>query len=79
MSYICKTNKKDMFNLEFNTTTKKVKVSYYENGSFTSHDYENISTVKTENGYYELMQRTDEKTRPVLRVPISNTIMFLDV
>jgi hypothetical protein len=68
-----------MFNLKFNTTTKKVKVSYFENGLFTSHNFENISTVKTENGYYELMQKTDEKTRPVLRVPITNTIMFLEV
>lgn len=77
-----------MFTLIFNTTQKTARVSYYENGCLTEHKYENITTVKTDNGtpsysgnpmgYYELMQKEGDKTRPVLRVPVSNTIMFID-
>jgi hypothetical protein len=78
-----------MITLIFNTTQKTAKVSYTENSSLTTHKYENITTVKTDNsspanssgvptGYYELMQKEGDKTRPILRLPVANTIMFID-
>jgi hypothetical protein len=63
-----------MIKLTFNTTDKTAFVNF-ENQ--TSNNYLNVSTVQVREGYYEVMTKTDEKSKPVLRVPISNTIMFI--
>ena len=40
--------------------------------------FKNVPTVKIENGYYEVMQRTEGAlVVPVLRVPIANTNMLI--
>jgi len=41
-------------------------------------EFKNVPTVKVENGYYEVMQRTEGAlVVPVLRVPIANTNMLI--
>jgi len=61
--------------LTFNTTEKEVMVRFDD---FQSENYSNVSTVQIREGYYEVMIKSDEKSKPVLRVPISNTIMFIE-
>lgn len=71
-----------MQTLIFNTTAKTVK---FHNDSHEVTDYENISTVKcSEHGFYEVMQKVDEKlinglysSIPVFRAPIANTNMII--
>lgn len=70
-----------MQSLVFNTTTKTVKL--YEGSPEESKIlfyFLDCPTVKCigENRYYEVMQKTDEKTTPILRVPISNTNMIIE-
>jgi len=72
--------------LEFNTTTKSVKI--YD-GLIESivilYRFDNVPTVKVENGYYEVMQNdlmddnnsSYPKRIPVARFPISNTNMLI--
>ena len=64
-----------MIKLTFNTTEKTVMVRFDD---FQSENYSNVSTVQIREGYYEVMIKSDEKSKPVLRVPISNTIMFIE-
>ena len=64
-----------MIKLTFNTTEKEVTVCFDD---FQSENYSNVSTVQIREGYYEVMIKSDEKSKPVLRVPISNTIMFIE-
>jgi DNA-directed RNA polymerase specialized sigma54-like protein len=64
--------------LEFNSTDKTVVLK----SGFVSWDviikFDNVPTVKVENGYYEVMQRIDGTSAvPVLRVPIANTNMLI--
>ena len=69
-----------MQTLVFNTTTKTVKLyqGQDENSSilYTFYDCPTVKHIG-ENGYYEVMQKSDDKTVPVLRVPISNTNMLI--
>jgi hypothetical protein len=40
--------------------------------------FDNVPTVKVENGYYEVMQKSGENgVVPVLRVPMANTNMLI--
>ena len=64
-----------MIQLTFNTTENEVTVRFDD---FQSANYSNVSTVQIREGYYEVMIKSDEKSKPVLRVPISNTIMFIE-
>ena len=64
-----------MIKLKFNTTEKTVRADL---GQLHFEDYSNVSTVHIREGYYEVMIKSDEKSKPVLRVPISNTIMFIE-
>jgi hypothetical protein len=64
-----------MIKLTFNTTDKTAFVDF---GNQTSNNYLNVSTVQVREGYYEVMIKIDEKSKPVLRVPINNTIMFIE-
>jgi hypothetical protein len=68
-----------MQTLQFNTTTKSVKVT--EGSLETStvlFKYENVPTVKVSEGFYEVMQKDEfEKSTPVLRLPIGNTNMVI--
>jgi hypothetical protein len=64
-----------MIKLTFNTKDKTVMVDFDQ---IRRVDYCNVSTVQIREGYYEVMTKTDEKSKPVLRVPISNTIMFIE-
>lgn len=71
-----------MQTLLFNTTTKEVKL--YEDKKQQSElleMYTNVPTVRvSEQGYYEVMKKIDEeeKSIPVLRVPIANTNMIIE-
>jgi len=66
--------------LEFNSTDKTAVLRT----GFISGDeiikFDNVPTVRVENGYYEVMQKTQENStssRPVLRIPISNNNMLI--
>jgi hypothetical protein len=71
-----------MQTLVFNTTTKTVKLlDGRREGSNIIEYFENVPTVKIEQGYYEVMKKMDEESTtviPVLRVPISNTNMVIN-
>jgi len=64
-----------MYTLNFNTSTKTVLVES-DNDNFS---FENVHTVKVETNYYEVIQKNleDQKTRPVLRIPICSTLMII--
>jgi len=71
-----------MIKLTFYTTEKKVVIDF---DNFDKETYENVSTVQVRDGYYELMKRKNcddapsgYSTIPVLRVPISQTIMYIN-
>ena len=70
-----------MQTLVFNTTTKTVILFDGEkHKTQVLAEFENVPTVRVEtNGYYEVMAKHNEdKNIPVLRVPISNTNMFIE-
>jgi hypothetical protein len=71
-----------MQTLVFNTTTKSVKL--YEGnseGSSILYTFNEVPTVKCEDGYYQVMQidgtSSEEKRVPVARFPIANTNMLI--
>jgi len=69
-----------MQTLTFNSTTRTVQLWVGTKGdSKLLETFENVPTVKVENGYYEVMQKSGENggVVPVLRVPISNTNMLI--
>ena len=69
-----------MQTLTFNSTTRKVQLWVGTRGdSKLLETFENVPTVKIENGYYEVMQKSGENggVVPVLRVPIANTNMLI--
>jgi len=71
-----------MQTLVFNTTKKEVKL--YEGEKQSSKLLDMITDVPTvrvgDGGYYEVMKKMEgeEKNIPVLRVPVSNTNMFIE-
>ena len=70
----------NMQTLTFNSTTKKVQLLSGSRGdSKVLETFDNVPTVKVENGYYEVMQKSGETggVVPVLRVPIANTNMTI--
>ena len=69
-----------MQTLTFNSTTKKVQLlSGSRESGMLLETFDNVPTVKVENGYYEVMQKLEETggVVPVLRVPIANTNMTI--
>ena len=68
-----------MIKLTFYTTEKKVVVEF---DNFDRETYENTPTVQVRDGYYEVMKRNDNgivtAVKPILRVPISQTIMYIN-
>lgn len=68
----------NMQTLIFNSSTKRVELlSGPRNESKILETFENVPTVKVENGYYEVMQTQGEQKVPVLRVPMANTNMLI--
>jgi len=68
----------NMQTLVFNSTTKKVQLLSGSRGdSKLLENFEDVPTVKVENGYYEVMQIQGEQKVPVLRVPMANTNMVI--
>ena len=63
-----------MIKLTFYTTDKQVTVDM---GNMHHENYTDIPTVQVRDGYYEVMKKDGEKSKPILRVPISQTIMFI--
>ena len=68
-----------MIKLTFYTTEKMVSVDF---GNQQHENYNNVPTVQVREGYYEVMQKENDsepmsKVKPVLRVPISQTIMYI--
>lgn len=68
-----------MQTLVFNTTSKFVKLY---NGKSEDEEiivtFDNVPTVKVLDGYYEVMQKDEfDKSYPVMRVPINNTLMLI--
>jgi hypothetical protein len=71
-----------MQTLEFNTTTKKVKVTEGKLiGSEILYEFNNVPTVRVDPiGFYEVVQGIgiDGARLPVARFPISNTNMLIE-
>jgi len=70
----------NMQTLTFNSTTKKVQLlSGSRESGMLLETFDNVPTVKVENGYYEVMQKSEETNGvvPVLRVPMANTNMLI--
>ena len=68
----------NMQTLTFNSTTKKVQLlSGSRESGMLLETFDNVPTVKVENGYYEVMQIQGEQKVPVLRVPMANTNMII--
>lgn len=63
-----------MIKLTFYTTEKEVTVDM---GDSQFESYTDVPTVQVRDGYYEVMKKDGEKSKPILRVPISQTIMFI--
>lgn len=67
-----------MIRLTFNTTKKHILVTH---DGIILADELNIPTVKVRDGFYEVMQKeaslTDEIQIPIIRLPINNTLMFI--
>jgi hypothetical protein len=62
----------------FNSTTKKVQLlSGSRKSGILLETFDNVSTVRILEGYYEVIQIQGEQKFPVLRVPISNTNMLI--
>lgn len=71
-----------MQTLTFNTKTKEVQLLDGPRGkSIVIEQFNNISTVRVDDGFYELIQITSTDPSvtkvPVMRVPISNTNMII--
>jgi hypothetical protein len=66
-----------MQTLVFNSTTKRVQLLSGSRDSVLLETFDDVPTVKVENGYYEVMQKTETGVVPVLRVPIANTNMLI--
>ena len=68
----------NMQTLIFNSTTKSVQLLSGSRGeSKILETFENVPTVKIENGFYEVVQIQGEQKVPVLRVPMANTNMLI--
>ena len=68
-----------MQTLIFNTTLKTVILFEGNSDSKPFAELRNIPTVKFLDGFYEVIQSDEfEKKYPILRVPISNTNMFIE-
>jgi hypothetical protein len=71
----------NMQTLTFNSTEKTVVLQEGARGSKDFggilETFNNVPTVKVENGYYEVMQIQGEQKVPVLRVPMANTNMLI--
>jgi hypothetical protein len=67
--------------LLFNTSTKSAKLYEASVSSTILFTFDNVPTVKIEEGYYQVMQMdstsTEEKRVPVARFPIANTNMLI--
>jgi hypothetical protein len=62
----------------FNSTTKKVQLlSGSRKSGILLETFDNVSTVRILEGYYEVIQIQGEQKFPVLRVPIVNTNMLI--
>jgi len=69
-----------MQTLMFNSTIKRVQLWDGSRGdSKLIETFDNVPTVKVENGYYEVMQKSGENggVVPVLRVPMANTNILI--
>lgn len=65
-----------MLTLTFNTTTKTVSI---KESSIILFNFDNIPTVKIKEGFYEVIQKDIlDKTLPIARFPIQNTIMLIE-
>ena len=70
-----------MQTLVFNTSTKSAKL--YEGAELSTilYTFNDVPTVKIEDGYYQVMQidgtSVEDKRVPVARFPIANTNMLI--
>ena len=66
-----------MQTLIFNTTDKTVNVYSGQVGkSELIFQFDNVPTVKVQEGYYEVMQKgDDDRSIPILRLPVQATNM----
>jgi len=61
--------------LKFNTKEHKLTV-VYEDGTVSTKDLEDVTTIREGEGYYEVLQRQENgKNAPIYRFPIINTII----
>jgi hypothetical protein len=69
-----------MFLIKFNTTTKEVVVYSNIDKMFIFAKFSSVPTVKVRpESFYEIMKLDEEgKQVPVMRLPISSTIMEIE-
>ena len=61
--------------LKFNTKEHKLTV-VYDDGTVSTKDLEDVTTIREGQGYYEVLQRQENgKNAPIYRFPINNTII----
>ena len=62
-----------MIELKSDTLNHSLEYTY----DHITRTFENVMTIKTHDNYYEVLQKQNitEKNAPLLRVPISNTIL----
>lgn len=70
-----------MITLTFNTLIKEAVIT--DNDKIIIRKFVNIPTVKVREGYYEIMQKVqaedgEDISIPVCRLPIQNTLMFIE-
>lgn len=69
-----------MITLNFNTTTKRAVIT--DSNHTIINAYYDVPTVKPRDGFYEIMQKFSDAGQdiqiPVCRLPIQNTIMFIE-
>lgn len=69
-----------MITLNFNTTTKQAVIT--SSNHIIIATYYDVPTVKPRDGFYEIMQKYSDAGQdiqiPVCRLPIQNTIMFIE-
>lgn len=69
-----------MITITFNTTNKTVKILNTVDKQI--YEYFDVPTVKVREGFYEVMQKdyslSNDVQIPVCRLPIPQTIMFIN-
>lgn len=67
-----------MFIVSFNTQLHTATIKYKGADNLdVNNNYDNVMTIKENNGFYEILQRQETgKNAPLLRLPINATVII---